>query len=509
MRLIGNQKETPVFTLSGSLGVDQLSCAAPEAIHVTTRLLLKDIDDEEIFIKNIYNGRFSLRNASLVGTITMPLSTAEKEKQRQRVNNNAEEGPLLTGQLDLSNGTLYLFTIEKDISVKSDKFISLSMDLDLNVKNDVRVQTRDSILSGDVNMLSQLNVGIRDNNPTIKVSGTLNYYKIAGLLYFDDGYVSLLNRTFTLMDKQEQSAYVKQSERHAGDNYLEFRETERFTLDPHFSFAAVTTVVDTVLVSDNTTTATTENTQATYTTSEKDYVVFIDGSIFDLASYTFQRYKKQSAVMVTDGDPYILKDASGRMIDNYRFNELAYDLAPSAVRSMWRTSTGATGSGSWDSATKEMVRDLSATEINFLMRSMLRPVERKTAQIFNLYDVKFKRDFGNKDVVSRLSFLQDTSQTTLQTETQLGISQELGVQVVKDLWHERLFLSIDTSLDRNLQTNVTQYSLYSWKLTYRFLKDFSLYFFVLDEVDLDYGNEKDQLLDTYIPVLSLNATHSF
>lgn len=511
VQLAGNQKITPVFKLSGSIGTGQLSFAATESIKIFTRLLLKDMEDEEIFIKNIYNGHFTLRNASLVGTFTLPISATEKDKHKQRINNNAEEGPLLTGQLDVLNGTLYLFALEKDISVKSDKFLSLLMDLDIDVKNDIRVQTRDTILSGDVNMLSQLNVGIRENNPTVKVSGTLNYFKIVGTLYFDDGYVSVLNRTFTLLDKQEQSVYLKQTERHAGDNYLEFRETAKFTLDPHFSFAALTTVVDTVLVSNNTvTTVTTENTQTTeqeYTTVEKDYMLFIEGSVFDLASFSFQRYTKQNNVLVLDGEPYILKDASGRMIDNYRFKELVFDLAPSAVKAAWRTSTGTPG-GSWDSATKEMVRDLSATEINFLMRTMIRPVERKMAQSLNLYDIKIKRDIGNKDVVSRLSFLQD-SQTALQSEAQIGISQELGVQVVKDLWRERLFLTVDTSLDRDLQTNITQYSVSSWKVTYRFLKDFSLYFVVLDEVDLNYGNEKDQVLNTYIPVLSLDAIHSF
>jgi hypothetical protein len=497
LALIKGNKETPVFKLSGAISVSNWSLAPQESVEATILLLLKDMTGE-IDLKNTYKGSFGLQNVSLAGKLSFPLSAMEKQKLQERIIANAEHGPLLTGTLSLSQGTILLKKVET-IDFTRHQYPSIILNVDCQFKNDVRAAANESILSGDYfsNFISQISMTLKDDMAPLMVEGTVNHPKISGRIGFDDGYISFFNRKFTLIDAKEQEQFFSAGERRPANNYLEFKEITPGKYDPEFLLVARTTVYEAVPVSQNTTTGN-QNTTQYY--QEKEYLVSIDGPLNDVSSIRFDRYVRQQGEYKSEGEPYVLKDkTTGRMIDANRFQELSMDIAPPLLKSAFAMAAG-NADTTTEGLTRDVAREMTITEINMLARQVLRPLERGFAQNTGLYDVRLRRDFG-QDAVNLLN-LQD--QRVLVSQEQIQVSHEVGLEVVKELWRERLFFSVDTNLDRNLQSEQLNWMIYSYKLTWKIFKGV-----FLDEISLNYGNEIDSYRKYYIPVLSLEAVHSF
>lgn len=501
---------TPILNLSGTMQILGWTMLNPEQINLRTDLCAADTKGK-LNIRNLYNGEFELQNVELVGDLLFPLKADAKSRLKKQIQENEPIGPNLTGSLGFANGTLYLFKIEKDTSVKSEKNTPIQLDLDLNIHRDVRAQSGDSfLLTGEFSsFFNQINVAMRDENPPIKISGSTNFVRIDGRIFLDEGYISFINRKFTLLDTREQEKYFMQQTLHRPqDNYLEFAVTEKFTLDPRIVLVAQTTVYDTVAVSTAPTVVSGDPEEALETqmiTIESDYLVFLNGSIFDLSSIAFEKYKRENLSYVLDGEPYILRDpVTGKMIDQQRFQELTYAISPPFIKSAIALARG-TGTHTMNEATRETLRDLTITEINLLMRTLLKPAERAAAEWAGLYDVRIKRDLGQD--AARLANLE--TQTTLantgELEDELPEKETLfGLELIKELWKERLYFSVDTNIDRNLRTKNINITVNSYKLTWKILRNY-----FIDELSLNAGNELDVSQSEYIPILSLELLHSF
>jgi len=221
------------------------------------------------------------------------------------------------------------------------------------------------------------------------------------------------------------------------------------------------------------------------------------------SSFTFEKYKKEYGLMTLDGEPYVLKDKNtGQTIDQHRLQELTYALSPPLIRSMLNMAQGA--DVSLGEVGKDAARDLTITEINLLARSLLKPVERSVAEQTGLYDLRIKRNFG-QDAVNLAGLSQTAELTHPDEETEQPLMENLfGLELVKELWRERLYLSLDTSVDQNLQNKNINITINSYKLNYKILKNY-----FVDELSLNVGEELDILQEEYVPVLSLELLHSF
>ncbi|MDR1997115.1 MAG: hypothetical protein LBQ83_02180 [Candidatus Margulisbacteria bacterium] len=498
---------TPPLTLSGGVQLRGWSLRAPEQLVLDSNLALEDVRGR-LNIRNVYNGDFALQDIGLHGELLIPLNPAARSRLSRRIRDNEPVGPLLDGSLSFANGSLYLFKTDRPPSVRSEKNLAVQLDLELNVRNDVRVLSGDSLLlTGEFSsFLNQINIGLRDENPPVQISGSTNFLRVDGRIFLEDGYFSFINRKFTLLESREQEKYFLSQPLHRPqDNYLEFVVTEKFTLEPHIVAVAQTTVYDTQLVTGSlavSADAEAEPEPQTITT-ESDYLVFMNGSIFDLSSITFERYKKENLVYVLDGEPYALRDPqTGRTIEQSRFQELAYAISPPFIKSAIALSRG-TGAQTVNDATRETLRDLTITEINLLMRSLLKPAEKAAAEWTGLYDVRIKRDLGQD--AARLANLEAQTALPAAEDTLAAQTEYLfGLELVKELWKERLFFRLDTNFDRNLQTRNINITVNSYKLTCKILKNY-----FIDELSLNIGSELDILQNDYVPVLSLEMLHSF
>jgi hypothetical protein len=503
--LRSGEQDTPPLRLSGRLGLRGWNFRQTEQIVLPVNLTVEDMQGE-LNLRGLYNGDFELRDVGLNGELALPISAEKKADFDKRIRANEPLGPLLTGTLAFSNGTLILLAADKPLNLKSEKALSVMLDLNLNIKNNLRAASTASLLSGDFSgFLGQINVGLRDNNPPVRIGGSTNYLRIGGLIYLDDGYVSFLNRKFTLLEQRDQEKYFLGATTHRPqENYLEFGETEKYTLEPYLSAVAQTTVYDTQVVSGSALAVSgdiDEDAAPQTFTTETDYLVFIDGSVFDLSSITFEKYRKENLDMKLDGEPYVLRDkTTGKTIDQYRFQELAYAISPPLMKSALALARG-TSTQTGGEVVRETARDLTVTEINLLARTILRPVEKSVAQTAGLYDVRFKRDIGAD--AARFAGLE--TQAALTDEEDALLTEYLfGLEMVKELWKERIFFSVDTTLDRNLQNKRLNITVGSYKLTFKLLKNY-----FLDELSLNVGQELDLQQEEYIPALSLEMLHNF
>ncbi|MDR2429270.1 MAG: hypothetical protein LBD62_05630 [Candidatus Margulisbacteria bacterium] len=499
-------RDTSPLRLSGKLGLPGWSFRQVEQLVLPVDLAVEDTQGE-LNLHGLYSGDFELRDVRLNGELALPISAEKKADFDKRIRANEPLGPLLTGTLSFSNGTLSLLSTDKPLNLKSEKALSVLLDLNLNIKNNLRASSTASLLSGDFSgFLGQINVRLRDNNPPVRISGSTNYLRVNGLIYLDEGYVSFLNRKFTLLEQREQERYFLGATAHRPrENYLEFVETEKYALEPYLSVVAQTTVYDTQAVSNSALTVSGDIDSAEAApqmiTTETDYLVFVDGSVFDLSSITFEKYHKENLEMALDGEPYVLRDKNtGKTIDQYRFQELAYEISPPLMKSALALARG-TSTQTGDEVMRETARDLTVTEINLLARTILRPVEKSAAQITGLYDVRFKRDVG----IDAVRFAGLETQTALVDTEEAPLTEYwFGLEMVGDLWMERVFFSVDTTLDRNLQTRNLNVTVNSYKLTLKLLKNY-----FLDELSLNVGQELDSLQEEYIPVLSLEMLLNF
>ncbi|MDR1452620.1 MAG: hypothetical protein LBJ25_01395 [Candidatus Margulisbacteria bacterium] len=498
-------RDTPPLRLSGRLGLRDWNFQQVEQVVLPVDLAIEDTQGE-LNLRGLYSGDFELRDVRLNGELVLPVSAEKKADIDRRIRANEPLGPLLTGTLSFSNGALILLAADKPFNLESEKALSVLLDLNLNIKNNLRAASSASLLSSDFSgFFGQINVGLRDNNPPVHIGGSTNHLRIDGLIYLDDGYVGFLDRRFTLLEQRDQEKYFLGATAHRSrENYLEFIETERHLLEPYLSVVAQTTVYDTQAVSAAAVASGNidlEDTPQTITT-EMDYLVFIDGSVFDLSSITFERYRKENLTMTLDGEPYVLRDRNtGKTIDQYRFQELAYEISPPLMKSALALARG-TSTQTGSEVVRKTIRDLTVTEINLLARAILRPVEKGAAQMTGLYDVRFKRDIG----VDAVRFTGLETQTAALTDAaEAPLSEYLfGLEMVGDLWMERVFFSVDTTFDRNLQTKNLNLTVNSYKLTLRILKNS-----FLDELSFNFGQELDSLQKEYIPVLSLEMLHNF
>ena len=116
--------------------------------------------------------------------------------------------------------------------------------------------------------------------------------------------------------------------------------------------------------------------------------------------------------------------------------------------------------------------------------------------------MRIKRDFGQD--AARLANLE-TQSTLTGAETEPALTETLfGLELIKDLWSEQIFFSVDTNFDRNLQTKNFNITVNSYKMAWKILRN---YFF--DELSFNFGQELDILQDQYIQVLSLELLLSF
>ena len=143
---------------------------------------------------------------------------------------------------------------------------------------------------------------------------------------------------------------------------------------------------------------------------------------------------------------------------------------------------------------KRLIRELSETQLNSLIRSkILRPIEKEIARNIGLYDLQLDYNVGR-------SLIKGIGNTIGYT----GLGQEnknLGLNLITKLFSDQLFLLIKTDLDLETETTSTLDNidlLSEIELTYYLLKkrNLSLNYFNAKE-DVNVRKSKISLKYTY------------
>lgn len=494
LQLAKGEEKTPVLKAFGKIQLKEFTFYKPQWLKMVLDLSVKDIEDN-INIPQLYKGDFSLKNFGVNGDLKIPLSLQTWEYHKRTIAENAEAGPVIHGELGLAKGSMYIPKVDPNFSLRGYKRISLFFDLNLFLRNDMRILSGESvILTGDLNVVSQINIGLRDENPVITIKGTSNYPQINGTVYFEDGYISFFYRRFLVLNKREQEKFFNTLQNRAADPFMQFKENNKGEVEPYFFLVAQSTVYEAKESTANI--VPTENTAPVL--EEKEYLAIVDGPLTDLSAISFEKYSKQNNVYSLTEEPYILKNKNtGELLPPARFQKLATDLAPSLIKSAYKA---VTRTGDTEQGTREAAREIVVSQGNLFMRYYLKPVERTIAKETGLYDVRIKRDIG-EDAARYFKLTTEEKAFTGEEEAKVHL---FGLELVKELAKDRLYFSVDTNIDQNTRYKNLDILINSYKLTWKIFRNF-----LVDEISLNYGNEYSIYENRYIPLLSLEGLHSF
>ncbi len=484
-------KATPVFKIFGSA---QLSLAGFDQEDFSARaevaLFAKDMADR-IVLKDIYEGDFYLKNLKLEGVFS-------SDQAAQLVL------PKLSGQIGINRGEIYF----KKIAGKKTTagfLANLPLELRLELNNSLRVKSDASLFSGEaLNVLSQIDLALAPRGSILELRGTAGKPLLDGSVFFDEGQLSLFYRRFILLSREEQQRYFSAARHVARENQIEFKTDENGNFSQNVFLVAQSIIVEAaeavtgaVLVTENLQ----EDEVAEIVYQEKEYLAIINGSLTDLASFSFEKYSKENNRYVLEGEPYVLKNKeTGENIDPYRFQLLMADLAPSLLKSAYAY---AAGSGDYEQGTKEATREFMISQGAVVWRYIMRPVERTIADTTGLYDVRITRDLSGDaarllDIENQVVLNEDGEEEFIKGENIIGF------ELVHEVVQNRLYMSVDTDVDRNTKLKSYNLMVNSYSLTWKIIRDL-----FLDEISLNVGNEYDYYQKQYKPVLSLEALHSF
>ena len=462
--------KTNVLPIKGKIKILNPSFLLPQYQDLEMDIKVKNTS-LDINLPTIYVGKADLKDWMINGIYRIPLSEAERVKTRSFLRTEQELGPKIKGEVHLKEGTIKFPTLGE----KQDK-PSFLLDLDVAVKDDILITGSffgAGLLSGLVNYFD---LEVENTVTPLKVTGSLNLMQIKNNLYFARGTAYLFNRTFELLSLDRQKVFYKDPNR-AEANYLSFKvdkvaDSIKKSLIPILNLKALSII---------------EPLEATVTANVaqkepyKGVVVIFDGSIYNLKSLTFEEYDIDSPYK-RELDPQFVRfyklslQEVGNSQDFAQFTELMNLLMPEFM--------DRSGLAEQETSSK-ILNEMAAQRINLLFRSsVLRPIEKGLAQNIGLYDLRIDYNLG-KTLVRNVGSQGDNL---------------LGLNLVKDLYQDILFLNVNTELDL-VDQNESLINSMEIGLTYYILKDLALSFSEIGE----YGATELE----FKPKLSLRYSYEF
>jgi len=401
----------------------------------------------KVNINNLYSGNVNLSDISLSGDYQASSSNI-----------------YLRGDILLEDGTIFLPDI-------TDQETANNLNLDLKVKfaQNVAIRQGRNLIEGDLSkIIGEINIFIDPRNSGFTIAGPLSDLRFSGLINFDEGFIKFLNRDFYFINKEEQQPYLK--------NYPERIRSNQLVMDSSrdndftFHLRSETVIFEEVITTEDI--GTTGNVPAE--TKEQRFVFIVDGPLNNIGSFTFLRYEIENNSLTEVGEPYYLKDPqSQELLADARFQELVYDLAPSFLKNPSQD-TG-----------RQLARDIFYSEINQYFKTLIRPYEKLIAKQTGLYDVRVKGDFAQE--TAKMLKIEETAEYD-------AYYNKLALELVYELYQEKIFFTLDTTLDQ----------LNSYKITWYILTQS-----YIDELSANFGSKYDYYRRDYTPMFSLEVNDAF
>ena len=160
--------------INGNIGIQKLSLLSYQEIIIQSHLA---IDSKRLFLnlKNIYNGELQTQNIRLIGDYPIPLSRKQKTIVAKEIGTEKERGPVLSGEFQLKNGSVFLPAIGKK-KRKASYLLNLTASLQKNI-----VFEGSFLGTGVFNVANQFYIeSHHQQRSALKITGSLNAADIKG-----------------------------------------------------------------------------------------------------------------------------------------------------------------------------------------------------------------------------------------------------------------------------------------------------------------------------------------
>lgn len=438
-------------------------------------LLMKPTQLQTNF-KNLYIGKINLNTTKLQGIMKIPLTKKAKQEQIETINKEKESGLTLRTKVLLDQGSIILNTKKKK-GLKP----MLMLDINVEIGSDIVVTGKSKSNSRIDNFLTNVYVELEELKD-IAIKGSLNTPDLEDTFNIKDGKIVFMNKVFTIMTKTEQKKIFKENHSPVADNEVTMKmiidpqiPTKRKSA-PYFNLKAYTIVKrfsDNVISSSNT----------SFKAQEHAFIIFMDGYINSAKSFSIEHYIKNNANQFELAEDRInLENMSKKQLDTVIEYLLPELLKPQFYESLLQE-------GLNSEQANELLRNYSASQINLWIDQQLRPVEENLAKAIGLYDIRIEHNLGS-DVVKATKIFKDD---------RIVETDKISIQYIKDLFLEKLFIRLKTSIDEDPSN-----SSYNLKLT-----EYELKWLLNNFISINYGSYNLKNNNNLYGAFSINADFAF
>ncbi|RAP28497.1 hypothetical protein DID78_04990 [Candidatus Marinamargulisbacteria bacterium SCGC AG-343-D04] len=442
--------------LSGNIFLDQLNLSKLDYLVSNVNLT---IDKETIHINNdTYKGPLTLENSSLNGHVVIPLQTKNALSIYEKESLNY---PTLKSEFTVEDASLSFTSKPKSHSTP------LNMDILLNLKKNISME---GPLFGNNLLGISADLEFQPTIEPIIIQGNINQLQFTNKVTIKEGNISLLNRSFDIINEKEQQLYLSQKNESILDNSITLESSinpdNTATISPKLSLKSLTII-------ENETSAT-ENIQKTFT----HIIMSIDDNLSNLNEITFDIYESNSKTPINASELTFINQynisndvLTESSLDDSEITELIQILIPELYQ---------------ETASNELITTITKNQINtFIRRSILKPFEKNISRQIGLNDLKIDYNVGQKLFG--------------------GTEDYVGIQFIKNIISNRLILRLKTDIDlSNKEKDSEQKSLEvsEIELSYFLLKNRNL--------SLNLTNYKSETeLDTYQSKLSMRYQYEY
>ena len=453
-----------VFTFEGNIQLSQLDLINPKLLMLGLRFK-SEPTSLTLINTPLYEGQADIGQLTLVGNYPIVFNKQAKQKINQQKQTTFEGGPLLKGVVTLENGNIVMPSL-------SDSKVLPSYRLNLSVNFKQNVVIEGSLLGNSIlsDLANRLRIELKPTQTPLLISGTLNAPKIENSLTVDNGQGYLINRVFEVMRPEDQGRFLTRASDEIQNNTISFQtqpnpNNQELVLVPQFNLAAIAIIESTV----------TTNLNSSFLSETgrpvSAMLMIIDGPANDLASIRFEHYDLDRPQIRTANpvyrQTYRLQGRSSDIPDG------SQDVEMSAFLQTLMPELSITNelSSSQTDQSQQLINQISENRLNLFFKSQVfRPIERRLTDETGLYDVQIDYNAGGA-VLEGVG----TKETALS-------SQIVQVNLVENLAHN-LFLRVRTDLDFTNREQVNTFQLSEIELTYYIMRNLSLNYANINEVD--------------------------
>lgn len=430
-------------------------------------------------LDGIYRGKVKMANTQIKGIYEIPLSASAIRDYEETLFTDNEKGPLISTSFRLMEGQITL----PDVS-DSEPLPSFMLDSQGEIGNGVIIVGSvfgESFLAG---LANSLELSVRQTATPLHITGTLNSPVIENSLTLSDGEINILNNTFDIIEPNTQRIYFQDAPFKVLDNSVSFEtiqslDTGKLSLEPqlHIVSLSILEPINTS-VSSNITTETLD-------TNFTPIVFRIDGSVFDLRSFSFDHFES--------ADDTITSPDELTFINTY---QLSYGIAGGSANDADTLAIVKLLVGLQDVensaetiGTSHVIQGSFANQINFaLRRQLLRPIEKRIAENIGLYDFRVNYNMGNALLSG--AGLEDVSQ-----------EDNIRLSAVAQLIDKKAFLKVKSDIDVSAESN---------KSSVLHLSEVELSYLVRNNLSINFTNTQDKEEQFVVePKFSLKYSYEF